>query len=253
MPKNNSKNFNSSRMIYKLFTPILTAVGIAIKDFFDLKIGIWVHEKAEIRHLISEKRIANHKNKIYNDTPITSKKSYTTPIKSFQTPINKKEIKDIFDFSIIDNVDNKKICSYLEIIKQISPLDCQNLKLFKIYHSLPIAKFEVITKNKRKHTINHKITYSNIFTANLKCQNLKQQELSISSLCKIGLLEVSYDKCFSNNNFYESFTSLQLYKKLKKQVIKRNSVSKSQEKHILRYDKGIVRLTPIGKIFVSFL
>ena len=126
--------------------------------------------------------------------------------------------------------------SFAEILKQMSPLDAAIIKTFKgsSTDGYPLCRYELV-KNGGLNLL-----LDNVF---LKHPNpyLPENSLSISSLSRLGLLELAYDHWILDKGIYTSFTEHPWFKKLQEQF---------PEKQI-NLHKGLVRLTPLGRSFTK--
>ena len=125
--------------------------------------------------------------------------------------------------------------SYPEIIKQMSPLDAQNLSLFK--SKLPIAEYYLL--NKEKET--RKTILTNVFLENSEEQDLILQSQSLASLSRLGLLDIEYETILLAEKFYEKFYLTPYFL----------SAGLSAPNVIAGVRPGRARLTPLGKSFTS--
>ena len=127
--------------------------------------------------------------------------------------------------------------SFPDIIKQMSPLDAENLKLF--CSQLPVAEYY---KTKKGSDIRQTII-SNVFLSNKNVSDIELQSQSISSLSRLGLLEVEYEKTILADRFYWQFYSTRYFVDL--------GLRLNSEGYLPGVTRGRARLTPLGKAFTS--
>lgn len=151
------------------------------------------------------------------------------------------ELRELFANLIASSINIEKKDdvhpSFSEIIKQMSPLDARNLKLFKNEDGLPISQYRV-----RNEDNSYDILMSNVFLGKIgENVNLTAQSASITNLQRLGLLEITYSSKFSNFSRYDEAEELL-------QALFSNEI-KPNEKRELK--NGIIRKTPLGEKFVN--
>ncbi|MDV6367378.1 DUF4393 domain-containing protein [Bacillus cereus] len=139
--------------------------------------------------------------------------------------------------------------SFIEIIKQLSPLDAMNLNLFKNRSRYPIAQYVYVADG---HYGSMPIK-ANIFLENFKVQDIDLNATSISNLNRLGLISISYTEHLLNDSHYDKFMQNEYRNKLKKDLDEKNS--KLPQENIGHNDvairKGIVSITPFGESFIE--
>lgn len=133
--------------------------------------------------------------------------------------------------------------AFVEIIKQLSPDDAYTLKCFKNSHNLPIvnicgnppAEMEKVSGFSNVHIVLHQ----NVFIANSEIGNIGRQSTSITSLDRLGLVDISFDGS-SLTTSYDEFENLEIFK---------NSFSNVMRKVYI--EKGRACLNPFGEAFIN--
>lgn len=125
--------------------------------------------------------------------------------------------------------------SFAEIIKQMSPLDAEIIKIFK--NSSPTG-FPLGQYRRVKDEENYYVLIENVFLM-YETPDLQACSLSISSLSRLGLLSISYDIFISNGDIYKPFEEHPWFKYLQEDY--------PNEEISLR--KGVAVLTPLGHSF----
>ncbi|NMA65599.1 MAG: DUF4393 domain-containing protein [Clostridiaceae bacterium] len=144
--------------------------------------------------------------------------------------MDNEELKNMFANllakSMIKEYTNYVHPSFVEIIKQMSPLDAQNLKLFKDKGSLPICDY-VLLRNKTQEEFENALeeedmpalfetdgltVKSSVFMANKNESNQNNSALSISSLLRLGLLEKAKDSVFPTKVLNKDILNYQSFK-----------------------------------------
>lgn len=255
-----------SKAVPNILNPPSKVIGNALSDLLNIAFGYLLHEKSEEKRLKSQKHIEELSKKLNENVSSIPEEHRIPPKKSIVGPaleatkyyFEEDEIREMFENLITNSMDNRQSAkvhpSFTEIIKQMSPLDAQNLKLFEHKAQLPIVQF----KAKSRDDINKYIQVAtNVFISNTDCQDIDLQAVSISSLCRIGLLEIRYGEYLTDNSIYEPFLSLPIYNDTKNQLDLLNIASDkfpeitNKEKYYLHYEKGVVQLTPLGNTFIS--
>lgn len=97
--------------------------------------------------------------------------------------------------------------SYVEIIKQLTPLDAENLKIINDSKELPIMELSMRTEEGKLI-----INYRHVFFSNPNCLNLKLNSASLDNLSRLGLVENTYTEWLTKPNYnhfynYSEFSS----------------------------------------------
>jgi Abortive infection alpha len=158
------------------------------------------------------------------------------------------------------NVDtsSKAHPSFVEIIKQLSPVDALNLQTFKQKDAHPIGNyFFKLTTGSAFRTFQ-----SNVFIENKEINDINLNSTSITNLDRLGLVSISFDQRLQDENLYQKFFDTDVYnhytgliEAFKVAVTNQNDSFFSMyplgdvEKVDLR--KGMVSLTPYGKNFIE--
>ena len=152
-----------------------------------------------------------------------------------------KPLRDMFASLAAASVDKRKERylhpSFPEIIKQMSPLDADNLKLFT--SQLPVAEYY----QKKKGSDFVTTVISNVFLMNKNENDIELQSQSISSLARLGLLNVEYEKTILADKFYEVFHTTSYFVNL--------TIKLNQEGFLTGVTRGRAFLSPLGKSFMA--
>lgn len=127
--------------------------------------------------------------------------------------------------------------SFSTIISQMSPTDAKMLEIFKRSPQYMICDLRyTISQTNVFQTLE-----SNIFLSgpNDIPQNIKS--ISISSLIHLGLLEIPFDQTIEPQSSYEVFKSSDAY----------HAALENYPENELEFEKKLVRLTRLGKSFIS--
>lgn len=238
-----------------LTNPPAKVLGNYLADFFTLVFGN-IHYATEKAELKRKNKLNEFKNNILKGTENIPEENKTEPRDSIICQaldaskyfMNEDDIREMFENLIIKSMDNRMASnihpSYTEIIKQMSPLDAQNLKLFFTQNQFPVCQ---LRKTSSDGTFG--IIATNYFYSNPECDDMVQQSISISSLERIGLISISYDSHISDDSVYAPFELLEEYRKLKQEIETMNSFTMGNDK--LTIKKGLAIITPLGKAFID--
>jgi hypothetical protein len=157
-----------------------------------------------------------------------------------------KHYRDLFSNLVAASCDRSKINmihpSYIEIIKQLSPLDAKLLSMFNFYKTYPLADLQFIDQGK-------KITPCQQYLFNFKDKNeefdMIEQSLltaSLDNLIRLGVVIKNREVIELNYN-YEYFKEHFVYKAF--------SVLKENETSEIRIIRSRIELTDFGRNFIS--
>lgn len=168
--------------------------------------------------------------------------------------LESESLRDMFENLLAKAADSRYQSqvhpSFSQIIKQMSPLDAENLKYIKPNTHIPVAEYRLISATPG----NFIVVQTNVFLANPNAgDNLPQQALSLAALQQLGLISIRYDEWINNDSLYFDFKNTSLYLQFKEGTnliqtlapgqINSNTLSK------IGMQKGVVKLTPIGEAF----
>ena len=149
---------------------------------------------------------------------------------------------------------NKTHPAFVECIKQLSPVDAKNLKLFKpLIHeiapefapsSLPIVNYHLLFKK----SSNFAPYKNNVFLSNTEIQDIDLNSTSVTNLNRLGLVEIQYGTSLISEHAYTEFECEPLFKQTKKVLMSNESSIAYQD---IVIEKGIIFLTPLGTNFVQ--
>lgn len=219
-------------------------LGKGLADIFDLVFQpIGYH--AEIRRLKYAEKINNFKQKLNNKVSSIPDENLQEPnlqvvgsaLEATKYCLESDELQEMFANLISGSMDNR-LCSeahpsFAEIIRQMSPLDAQNLALFK-NNDYIIAEYRVNGNNN-----GYNVVATNIFIIDLQEPNLDIQAASISNLARLGLVSIDYSTYDTNETAYDIFKQTDFFKEYE---LRNNKT--------LTIQKGVVQKTPLGKSFI---
>lgn len=159
------------------------------------------------------------------------------------------ELRDMFANLLAKsmNVDTKNLVhpSFSEIIKQLSPLDANIIKLFEFKTTYPLVQYWAYTDSD-SGGIN---VETNIFLDYPAANNLQQIASSISNLDRLGIIQASYDASFTDKTVYSKFYKTTLFNNYTQLLGKPGTSFTGYNK--IDITEGLAKLTPLGKNFIA--
>lgn len=135
--------------------------------------------------------------------------------------------------------------SFSQIIKQLSPLDAENLQCFKPNCKYPIVEYQLKSQKNGSYVT----VQTNIFLENPNIKDdFNQQALSLASLEQLGLITIRYDEWITNDSVYNPFEKTSYYIDLQEQVQRKKRML-GIVLNLPDIQKGVVYLTPLGSSF----
>ena len=132
--------------------------------------------------------------------------------------------------------------SFAEIISQMTPLDAQNISLF---HTAD-GKFPVASYRAHFNKGGYRVLFDNVFLSNPANPPIERQALSLSSLQRFGLVNIDYGTFLTDETQYEPFENDITF-----QLCKTTLPLTSSEIKEIKFQKGLVSLTPFGRAFLK--
>ncbi len=231
--------------VNKLTVPLASSMGKTLQDIWELVFGGF-DTFVEKKKLERQKAIDDFKASLNAKVAAIPESNLQEPKVSVVGPaleaskyyFEEKPLREMFANLIASSMDAKRANvvhpSFVEIIKQMSPLDAQNLLLFRPKaHSLPIAEYRMQTGS------GHVVLQTNVFLANGEVQDIPAQAVSIASLVRLGLIKTSFDEFLTDKSLYDPFEQTPLFLALKQRFDSDGS-PKTSVTH------GLASLTPLG-------
>lgn len=161
--------------------------------------------------------------------------------------IEEDEIRGMFAKLIASSMDNSKSHdihpSFSEMIKQLSPLDAQNLYSLYHYQDETISKIIINFEHNGYHE-----SYSHIYLANPDCKINELIAPSIENLIRLKLVDITYSEYKTAENAYDAHFKSSLYLDLKTEIENRIKNDKSNIEilgnvsipHVIGHDNKIL-------------
>jgi len=235
-------------LLVRTLGPAADSVGETLQDVWEIVFGN-LHVYAEKKALSRKADLAAFKEAIEKRILKIPPSEIKEPALSILGPtleaskfyFEEPSLRDMFAACAAASLDKRKERelhpSFPEIIKQMSPADARNLVLFKT--QLPVAKY-YRTKRDRKWSVT---VLTNVFLANKDEPDLELQSRSISSLARLGLIEIEYEKSVLKDSFYDVFHTNPYFVQLTERLKVTGEIPGVM--------KGRAFATPLGKAFMS--
>lgn len=173
--------------------------------------------------------------------------------------IEEEILREMFAKLISSSMDksNESIthASYVEIIKQLSPLDAENLK----YLYLNEGEDVICNLTINYSTGGYDTKFRNVYIGNPKIQDQSLIVPSLDNLQRLGLIEITTQEYKNNSSLYRPFEDTPEYKSVEEDIISQNSgleILRNVEKTLPEFsgpvlEKGIIRLNFYGSNFCA--
>lgn len=243
--------------------PPAQAVGNTLSNLWDLGIGshvqLWI-KKQEVRQ---QQNYQDYINRVEMKTQEIPEEFIQEPSLHIVGPaieyakyyIESEELREMFANLIASSIDSRKSDkthpSFVEIIKQLSPLDANNLSIFKTEKSLAIGNYRLNYPDKSGGID----LQTNVFLSNFSQINIELQATSISNLSRVGLINLDYATNFINKDYYDGFDKTELFLSYKNLLSRdpANIPSNLRVYSDITVKHGISKLTPLGEDFVNIV
>lgn len=244
-----SDNDVKQELALKLLGPVAESAGTTLQNIWEFAFGglnLFMKKKAFTRAKDFEAFQASFEQRVIDIPPEALKEpkiSILGPtLEASKFYFEEDTLREMFAALAAATLDARKERnlhpSYPEIIKQMSPIDAKNLSLFS--HQFPIVEYYKAPKSgKYKQT-----QLTNVFLGNKNETDLELQSQSISSLVRLGLIDVSYELYIMKDQFYEEFLTTPYFLRLQKEALVNGA-------EVAGITRGRAKITPLGKSFRS--
>lgn len=242
-------------------SPLAQSVGNTLSELWGLSIGSHVSLWAQKQHLKQQENFKKYIELVENKTQQVPEEFLKEPelhivgpaIEASKYYIESELLREMFANLIASSIDSRKTNithpSFVEVIKQLSPLDAQNLKTFGNRGNFPIANY-VHTMGVRRASL-----FEDIFLENPNVTDLQQISISIKNLERLGILSITYTESFPAND-YDKFYKNEEYLIWKKNFHEANEIITGDVPEDVRgilseprdiiVEKGILNITSFG-------
>lgn len=173
--------------------------------------------------------------------------------------INNEEIRNMFvqliGASINTDTTDDVHHSYVEIIKNLSPLDASNLKVLSTKSSLPICEYHVELES------GYRLLRTHVWGYFEKDQSISRNSVSMSNLSRLGLVKIDYTTYKVNFDYDKAYMEQPFYTYYQNCLDSLNKglpiedppydIELLKDGKSITLSKGVVELTPLGKSFTE--
>lgn len=244
-----------------LLKPSADELGGFFGDLLSLVTGK-VHFTAEKRRIQQEHNLQVFKDELNKKLEDKPEECLVEPhlqvvgpaIESAKFCLEEPQISEMFQNLLANAADeryqDKVHPSFPAMISQMSPLDAQNIALFDKLETYPIVRYKYEMED------SHTIAFTHCFLANSQMTDrasLELQSASLSSLERQGLVTIDYSSWLTDESQYQAFENTTIKAELNRHLQAFKETSEENDKYFkdVAFDKGVVRLTPLGKTFIS--
>ena len=172
--------------------------------------------------------------------------------------MDEPKIREMFQNLLANAADERyqsKVHPYFSaIIAQMSPLDAENLSLFRKKEVYPIARYKFNLSGGGEY-----VSFTHCFLVNSKMKTADELELqaaSLSSLERQGLIEIIYGQLLLDKTVYEPFENTEIMQRSRitlsiYQAMENENTPDDMRHTSVTQQNGIVKLTPFGKEFTQ--
>lgn len=217
------------------------------------KMGLFVEQK-RVKH---QHLLESYKNELVQAVSAIPEHNLIEPPLSIVGPaleasrfyIEEDALRKMFAKLVAASMDNRKSSiahqAFIEIIKQLSPFDAQNLVLFTTNTRLPLVNY-CIEKNQN----NRVVATSSVFLSNPDNDDIRTNSSSIINLQRLGLVTFRFDHHFKDKQVYEIFKTHPYFNILMEEL-ESSGIYNDSLKPKMFIDEGMIELSPFGSDFIS--
>lgn len=233
--------------------PSAKVIGESLASFLEGTLG-WIGYFGETQKLKQNYNLERFKENLNSNLQSIPEENIREPLMSIVGPAiesskfyyEEEYYRKMFSKLIAASCDKSKINdvhpSYVEIIKQLSPLDAKFLEMFTYYNTYPIAQISIIDQE-------NKVTPCPNYLFNFKDNNNKFDfdeilllTATLENLIRLGIV-IKNSSVYELNYDYEQFRTNTIYKAF--------ALTKENEGDKIRITKYRLELTNFGRNFIN--
>lgn len=240
----------------KFISKTLPAIPKVVNDFIELSIGNWIEYRNSLSKEKFKIKLKEKLGQISKDKIIEPKLSILGPaLEASKYYIEEEEIQELFSNLIASsmNEDTAKYVhhSFVEVIKQLSPLDAKILKeldkknpIVDIYYEYNFKKSDFMKFYLGNEAF---LVLENLFFNEIIPES-KLNSISLDNLIRHGLIKINKDITLSEKGAYSQFENSKVVLKLKEKI--KNKVSPfDKEDGRVAIKHHVLFLTSYGETF----
>lgn len=231
------------------------AVGTTLANIWNLALGNHVSLLEEKQNFRQKKNLEDFIENLENKTQEVPEEFLMKPplhiigpaIDASKYYLESEELRQLFANLIGSSIDTRKSeqthPSFVEIIKQLSPIDARILENFMMLDQIPIAQLRATKENEEysvllEHIINLKDN-----------KGYKSHATSTSNLERLGLLKITYSAKSPDKNSYNFINKHPSYAEAKGGLIRLQDIDEKYNK--IEVQEGLCYVTPLGSDFID--
>lgn len=227
-------------------------IGDTLGDLFYLVFS-WINQAAEKRKLRYAFELEKYESELRERTEKIPEEHRIFPdiqtvgpaLEASKFCAEKEEIRHMFvnliSASMDDRYANDVHPSFPDILRQMTPLDAQNLSLFKTNGNRALVQYALNPSNEAGYVT----IFERGFLDNPNETDLNKQAISISALERLGVVSISLTEHLTNEQLYEAFYKHPYYAEMQELVEKDPGFKKAE------IIKGCVAITPLGESLIK--
>lgn len=231
--------------LHNVVNPSTETFGNRLSSVFDL-----VFTPIEMLQIYKNHKVEKFKNKLNTEINGIPKEKRITPplnligpaVEAAKFYIDDDELRDMFAKLIASamNSDTSTLThpSFVEIIKQLSPLDAKNISYFKNAPSYSIVDYVV-----KREAINYTLI-KNVSLGLSDCKDIYAISSSLTNLFRLGLLE-------KDSPVFVKVDKVYMTEEIMAQVEIQMSSTDEQKRDFIHTVSGLIRPTMYGSFFIK--
>lgn len=242
------------KFLDEAISPVAQTVGNTVSNLWQLGIGSHVNFWAQKQSIRQSQAIEHYRKQVEDKMTSIPEENLVEPelhivgpaLEASKFYVQNEELRNMFANLIASSMDSTKAefahPSFVEIIKQMSPIDAINMKQFISTDALPICNiiYNIVNGG------GYNIQATNVLLIN---GNPKLLSSSFNNLDRLGLISINYEEHFVDDSYYNDFYKHPLYLDLTNilETIKSRGINKYSN---ISLKKGMARRAPLGMDFI---
>lgn len=192
----------------------------------------------------TEKLLAQKLENVSPEKIVTPKTYVAVPaIQAISYSMDSEDLRNLYANllakSMISDIQDSVHPSFVEIIKQMSPMDAKIFDLIFKSTVRPLINLQRMLTSGGIQPIQYHCSW-------IKTFSIKQVATSIDSLIRLGLIEIPYVESYTTKSVYDKVKHNPLFK-----VLEQQSLSILQENEILNYEERYIKTTDLSTLFYN--
>lgn len=244
------------KFIDEALSPVAQTVGNTVSNLWQLGLGSHVDFWTQKQSIRQTQALENYRKQIEDKMTSIPEEKLVEPqlhivgpaLEASKFYVQNEELRNMFANLIASSMDSTRVefahPSFVEIIKQMSPTDAFNTKIFIEEDAIPICQivFKVSSGG-------YSVQYTNVVSHSKAIGNHDIISSSFSNLARLGLISINNEEHFTDDKVYDAFYTHPLFLEATNRLslFKQAGVSTFDKVDI---NKGMVRRTPLGMDFI---